>query len=1204
MQSLINALKLNISMFKFTAMKLYFFNRFNYGVGMKKSFSKALLITVSVSTLVHAAENIAPANTDNFKLDEEKVSNYQINEAINDTKEVAPSSKEVQPANEYPKIIEEKTANGRIEKLVDENGRVLAQKTIENDKVIQKVLNYYHPNGKLSRQITADEDGGYYAEEFYSNGKISSQAAYLSEGNKIGKEQKYDSNGVVRQEIFWGTIDEDKDKAASQRRTERKGKIITYYPNRIPAAIFPVDGKGNTTFYSQDGSILKTIEDSQVLNFSRDIYAEDCPEGAIKLSLEELVELYEDEGDISYNACGMPYRETFVYELIDDKGIYSTKISYDSVGMVRRITLYKLGLKDGITQKFDASGNLIAEINYKNGVKDGYATGYFPTREVAFRKRYVNGKVEGALKCYFPNGKEAAEFQYKDGKKQGTAHIYSPVAKELNFVDNELQNIPQNTTARKIISSLSRLDKIDDKCVNFTNKKEEIIQKVAQNEDLIDNTFAINIPESCHDTKNYISENSKKNCYDGLNKLRVSLPILYERGKYVIGEIYSPDGIKEYSTSYKNKQLNGWSKKYDSAGNHIADIYFENNELADNSRSYYSNGAVKNMLSIADGKDRKVLTQYNQDGSLHFSLSYKDGKKNQAIINDNNKDTYIYYYDGELDKIRETNVGNPLNFVEYNLALNEYSVYKNGDIVRGGKLCAPKENTVEIKEKTTVITPQKIENKAVVIAEESKQPVDLAQKVKIEDTKQETEIKETTADAVVSKDKKVNTEVENNQVQEPIEVKPANVITKEKTEPNTANKITLPTPEVKVEKDENNPAVQPIKPTINLPPVKVREINNINEITPEYKVENAIIPTAKDKKKQELASQNIGPVEKPAINELTDTVAKEKVDVAQEKTEISDEEKTEKLYYPNGNLRKTIRTKNRRTEEVKEYSKTGLLLTDTIYGKDAINIEKYYGSGKIRRKTNKAYTDNTVMAFVSREDFYDNGNSRYEIKRLPDELIFEEKSFYPDGTIKSDATQTNPLSITTNEYNKNGNLLKTTKIYGNSILIKEYNADKSIKSITINGKEIPENLANNDEQLLKDNAKIYNQKGVLQSEIKENKNNITLYEYYSPNKVKSEMVFYNNGEISVKEYAKNGELEKFAYLSPDGKLHIQKPAVRTLPNYRERYWVDYNNPNWIENKDIYSINSISRLYLDTASYIMADIKMEVPESIKKIYSLY
>lgn len=75
-------------------------------------------------------------------------------------------------------------------------------------------------------------------------------------------------------------------------------------------------------------------------------------------------------------------------------------------------------------------------------------------------------------------------------------------------------------------------------------------------------------------------------------------------------------------------------------------------------------------------------------------------------------------------------------------------------------------------------------------------------------------------------------------------------------------------------------------------------------------------------------------------------------------------------------------------------------------------------------------------------------------------------------------------------------------------------------------------------------------------------------------------------------------MEKFAYLAPDGKLHLQKPSVRTVSAYRERHWVDYNNPRWIENQDRYSVKSVARLNLDTAAYILAELDMQAPEMMK------
>ena len=150
---------------------------------------------------------------------------------------------------------------------------------------------------------------------------------------------------------------------------------------------------------------------------------------------------------------------------------------------------------------------------------------------------------------------------------------------------------------------------------------------------------------------------------------------------------------------------------------------------------------------------------------------------------------------------------------------------------------------------------------------------------------------------------------------------------------------------------------------------------------------------------------------------------------------------------------------------------------------------------------------------------------------------------------------------------------------------------------------MPPAMAEKSTDVLKENTKIYD-KGVLKAEIKADKRQNTLVEYYTGKVIKTEIVFFNNGEITIKGYEKDGTLSKFAYLAPDGKLHIQKPAVRTIPNYRERYWIDYNNPNWVENQDKYSVKQVSRLYLDTAARILAELDWKVPEIMQKLYEVY
>ncbi|MCM1323420.1 MAG: hypothetical protein NC218_04600 [Acetobacter sp.] len=1058
---------------------------------MKNKLCFAAVLAVSVSFFALTNQINAEEST-NFQLDENKAADFQLKETLAKEEISSPQTTDNAIEENKPQIIREEIEGGYIEKMLTPDGKVLAEKTIKNDVAVKKVLNYYTPNGQLQRRITiGNEQKGFFAEEYYPNGNIAAQATFINESNKIGEERKFDSNGILRQEIVWKLPLSDKSKPVEELRTIRHGDIITYYPNGAKAAIFSVGKAGNNIFYRPDGSIIKEIKDSEILTFARELTPLDCQEKAVQLSLEDLVELYEDEGDISYNKCGLPYREAFVYEVIDERGDTATKISYDETGQIRRITPYQNGQKEGILQKFDASGNVTAEIAYHNGVKDGEAIGYFPTRERAFYKTYQAGKVVDTLRCYFPTGEIAAEFHYENGKKNGTAVINSPVSQTLEFSDDQMLNKPE-TAPRVLNTRLSELEVLDERCLNVGEKTKEILSKLENNATLAESLYAPKLAQECQDITSYQIEENRYACYDAANRLRAEYPLNSETKGYITVKTYAADGTHQYDIPYLNNQRQGWAKQYDLTGNIIAEMYFNNNEPDESARSYHPNGTVKELISLADGAERKVITAYNTDGEMIFNLSYKDGKKSQAFITEpeKNKDIYIRFYDGALDNIRETNAGKPFNYIEYNLALGEYTVSREGELIKGGYLCQENKNSP-------------ISDDFTPIGEEDLKALDAA----------------------------------------------------------------------------------------------------AEKAAADYKLKNALIPTAAEKQQAKLAAKNIGPVATPDIETLTDSVEKKSLRPNESTITSDGTTKTEKFNYPNGGIRKSIKTRNGRTEEIKEYSKSGLLLTDIMYNNDKMIIEKYFGSGSIRRKTEKSYNDNAIMAFISREDFYDNANPRYTITRQPDALLFNEKRYTPEGKLKQETEQKSPLSLLTNEYDKNKHLQKQTETLAANTVVKEYDADGKLTAFSLNGKDMPLDMAKQSDTILRDNTKIYN-KGVLKAEVKADKRQNTLVEYHPGKIIKTEIIFYNNGEISVKGYANDGTLTKFAYLAPDGKLHLQKPEVRTIPNYRERWWVDYNNPNWVENQDKYSIKSISRLYLDTAAHILAELEWEVPEIMQRLYEVY
>lgn len=1073
------------------------FNRLDYGVVMRKIL---LLIMLSFA-LAGVQATAEEKKTSNYTLDEEKATAYNLKETLDSANSDKAIAKNTLKENiESPKILTEKTATGRIEKMLDAEGKIIAEKTIENDKIVKKVLKYYYPTGQLMRQIISKEDdGSFYAEDYYTNGQPASRATYINENNKIGKEKKYDINGTLRQEIPWILPKKDLQKPLSERRTIRHGNLITYYPEGQIAASFPVGMKGKTTFFDYRGFPIKEIKDAKILNFTPELTQADCQGASIHLGLEELVELYEDEGDISYNKCGFPYRENFVYEVVKKLGTRETKISYDETGMIRRIAYFNNGKKDGLEKKYDAAGNLTAEVNYKNGIKDGFATGYFPTKAVAFRKRYENGKVVDKLTCYFPTGEVAAEFSYRDGLKEGIGIVNSPIKKEIQFRAGQILRDTTVSKKRQMVSAISGLETPEVQCLNVDDRVSELLAQINTKEQSINQEFQIELPQICKNTDEFVVAKSKLICYDKAKVMRAIVPVVYQRGEYTVMNVYTPMGTPLYDISYLNKKKQGWSRKYNEKGQLAAEIYFDDDKIKDSARSFYPNGLVKDLMLISADTAHKMIASYDKQGKTLFSLNYKDNQKQNAFIysDADNKDIVVRFYEGKPESIRESNALNPYNFIEYNLALGEYAVYTDNELTKGGKLCHYQpQNDVEIitlKNKEETIEPQEEINEEDI------------EKELIEDSNRDDEIS-------LHKTSEILSQLSIENLPEPSTVK---------TEPQ-------PIAETEADNTFNNSA------TLN---------------------ENTIIPSEDVQKQVELAAKNIGPVAKPDIEQLADVVQKESVNAEVKYALDNNEEKTEKFYYPNNNLRKTVRTKGSRTEEVKEYSKTGLLLTDTMYKTDKIVIEKYFGSGEVRRKTEKTYDDNAVNAFVNRKDFYDNGKVRYEIERLPETMLFRETVYDTQGNPKTKTEQTGPLSFKTTEYDNNGKVLKETNIPQTNLI-------KNIK-----------------------NAQVIN-------------------EYFASGKLKTEITFYNNGEIDLKAYDGDGELIKFAYLAPNGQLHIEKPNLKIIPRYRERYWVDYNNPKWIENQDKYSVTSIAKLNLDIVAKIAKELSYPLPNKLQKIYQAY
>ncbi len=142
---------------------------------------------------------------------------------------------------------------------------------------------------------------------------------------------------------------------------------------------------------------------------------EDLPKGSI-------VESYDDGSGIERAYIPNNKRIVLEGELKDGKR-HGTWTNYYANGIVRDITTYQNGLKEGIAITIDARGDLTSKAYYHQGKLEGEYLNY-DGRRITEKRFYNNGLLEGTLTKYYRNGKVMEESPYKNGVRHGLSKWY------------------------------------------------------------------------------------------------------------------------------------------------------------------------------------------------------------------------------------------------------------------------------------------------------------------------------------------------------------------------------------------------------------------------------------------------------------------------------------------------------------------------------------------------------------------------------------------------------------------------------------------------------------------------------------------------------------------------------------------------------------------------------------------------------------
>ena len=166
-----------------------------------------------------------------------------------------------------------------------------------------------------------------------------------------------------------------------------------------------------------------------------------------------------------------------------------------------------------------------------------------------------------------------------------------------------------------------------------------------------------------------------------------------------------------------------------------------------------------------------------------------------------------------------------------------------------------------------------------------------------------------------------------------------------------------------------------------------------------------------------------GELVKQDICELNGTLRERRI--------LNGDEMEYSTFYPNGNVKQKILTKDKIIIKEQIYARSGNIMSNSFFsdGKPVIEYFEYYPDGKLFRKIS---TINKMLNGDSIE-YYPNGNIKEKISFVDDKMNGEDIEYYENGVVKEKSYFINDEEEGENFfYDEKGRLIKT-EIYKNGI---------------------------------------------------------------------------------------------------------------------------------------------------------------------------
>ncbi len=100
-------------------------------------------------------------------------------------------------------------------------------------------------------------------------------------------------------------------------------------------------------------------------------------------------------------------------------------IEYYNTGIVKTRANYEDNQLNGILERYDSDGHILAEEKYQHGLLEGQVCIYYPQKNKIRETRYYKeNKLDGKREIFYSNGKKSLEEIYEKGKLNGLKQVF------------------------------------------------------------------------------------------------------------------------------------------------------------------------------------------------------------------------------------------------------------------------------------------------------------------------------------------------------------------------------------------------------------------------------------------------------------------------------------------------------------------------------------------------------------------------------------------------------------------------------------------------------------------------------------------------------------------------------------------------------------------------------------------------------------